>query len=115
MQQNHFKRMLVFGKDVFFLDKLSQTNECITDANNLVLLASSKSGLQQVINDFAAACGFAGIQINSFTSEVFYLSRNLVQCFFPIGRVLLKQVEGFYYFRVAFMSDERQDKKMTLG
>jgi len=49
-----------------WIDKRSQTNECamirnckinrLLFANDLVLLSSTESGLQRVLNDFAAAC-----------------------------------------------------------
>ena len=56
------------------MDKLSRTDERVTIgrckisrllfADNLVLLASSESGLQLALNGFAAACDIAGMKIS---------------------------------------------------
>ena len=60
---------------VNWMDKLSQTYECVKIrrckisrllfAYNLVLLASSKSGFQQALNGFAATCDIAGMEIST--------------------------------------------------
>ena len=74
--QSHFMWVLVFGRVCFaiypfyslrnWMDKLGRTDECITFekcktswllfADDLVLLASSESGLQHAFNGFTAAC-----------------------------------------------------------
>ena len=91
------------------MDKLSRTDECVTIgrckisrllfADDLVLLASSESGLQHVINDFAAACDIAGMKISPFRTEIPHLSSNPVQCSLQVDGVSLKHVEKFKYFR----------------
>ena len=45
-------------------------------ADNLVLLASSKSGLQHTLNRFAAAFDIAGMKISTFQTEILHLTRN---------------------------------------
>ena len=60
---------LLFIIYVNWMDKLSQTDECVTIksckiirllfADDLVLLASSESGLQHALDSFAAACDIA--------------------------------------------------------
>ena len=60
--------------------KLNQTDEYVTIirckinqllfADDLVLLASSKSGLQHALNGFAATCDIAGMKISTSTTEV---------------------------------------------
>ena len=73
------------------MDKLNRTNECVTIrrckinqllfANDLVLLASSESGLQHALNGFEAACSIGGIKISTSKTVVLHLLRNLVhQC-----------------------------------
>ena len=62
------------------MDKLSQTDECVTigrckiswllTADYLVLLASYESGLQDALNDFAAACDIAGMKIGTSKTKV---------------------------------------------
>ena len=89
------------------MDKLSRTDECVTIvrykisrlrfADDLVLLASSESGLQHALNGFAAASDIAGMKISTSKTEVLYLSRNPVQSFLQVGGVSLKQVEKFKY------------------
>ena len=63
-----------------WMDKLSGTDECVTIgsskiswllfADDLVLLASSESGLQHSLNNFAAACDIAGIKISTSKTKV---------------------------------------------
>ena len=70
--------------------KLSQTDECVAIGrcnisrlvfeDDLVLLASAKSGLQHAFDGFAAACDIAGMKISTSKTEVLHLSRNPVQC-----------------------------------
>ena len=79
------------------MDKLSRTDECVTIgrykirrllfADDLVLLASSESGLQCELNGFAASCDIAGMKMSTSKTEVLHLSRNLVQCFSQVGGV----------------------------
>ena len=97
---------------IIWMDKLSGTDKCVTIrrckisrlllADDLVLLASSESGLQHVLNGFAAACDIAGMKISTSKTEVLHLSRNPVQCSLQVGEVSLKQVEKFKYLGVAF-------------
>ena len=106
------------------MDKLSQTDECVTIgrckiswlffASDLVLLASSESGLQHALNGHEAACDIAGLNISSSKTEVLHLSRNPVQCFLQVGGVSLKQVEEFKYLGIAFTSDGRQDEEFDV-
>ena len=49
-------------------------------ADELVLLASSESGLQHALNGFAAACDIAGMKISTFKTEVLHILRNSVKC-----------------------------------
>ena len=102
------------------MEKLSRTDECVTIGrckisrllftDDLVLLASSESGLQHALNSFAAACDIAGIKISTSKTEILHLSTNPVQCFLQVGGISLKQEEKFKYLGVTFTSDERQDK-----
>ena len=72
------------------MDRHDQTNKCVTIgrcksrrlrfANEIVLLAFPKSGLQHVLKDYAAVGDIAGIKISTFKTEVLHLSRNPVQC-----------------------------------
>ena len=65
-------------------------------AGDLILLASSESGLQHAFNDFAATCDIAGMKICSSKAEVQHLLKNPVQCSLQLDRVLLKQAEKFW-------------------
>ena len=106
------------------MDKLSRIDECVTIgrckisrllfADDLVLLASSESGLQHTINGFAAACDIAGMKISTSKTEVLHLLRNPVQCSLQVSGVSLKQVKKFKYLGVAFTSDGRQDEKLDV-
>ena len=106
------------------IDKLSRTNECATIgrckisrllfADDLVLLASSESGLQHALNSFAAACDITVMKMNNFKTEVLHLSRNPVQCSLQVGGVSLKLVEKFKYLGVAFTSDGKQDEELDV-
>ena len=109
---------------MYWMNKLSQSDVCVTTgrskisrllfADDLVLLASSESGLQFALNGFAAACNIAGMKISTSKNEVLHLSKNPVQCSLQVGGVLLKQVEKFKYLGVAFTSDERQDEELDV-
>ena len=80
-----------------WIDKLSQTDECVTIGrckirgllfrDDLVLLASLESGLQYALNGFSAACDIAGMKISTSKTKILRLSRN------PVGVVSLKQLE----------------------
>ena len=103
-----------------WMDKLSRTDECVTIgsckisrllfADDLVLLASSESGLQHALEGFAATIDIAGMKISTSKTEVLHISRNSVQCSLQVGVVLLNQVEKFKCLVVAFTSDGRQDE-----
>ena len=107
-----------------WLDKLSRNDECVTIgrckisrllfADDSVLLASSKFGLQHALNGFAAACDIAGMKISTSKTEILHYSRNPVQCSTQADGVLvsLKQVEKFICPWVAFTSDGRQGIKL---
>ena len=73
-------------------------------ADDLVLLASSESGLQHALYGFAAAS----------ETEIPDRSRSPVQCFLQVGGVSLKQVEKFKYLGVAFTSNGKQDKELNI-
>ena len=107
-----------------WMDKLSRTDECVTIgrckiswllfADDLVLLVSSESGLQQALYSFAATCDIAEMKISTFKTEILHLLRNLVQCSLQVGGVSLKQVEKFKYLGVAFTKDGMQDKELDV-
>ena len=80
--------------------------------DDLVLLASLQSGLQHLLNGFAAACDIAGMKISTFKTELLYFLINPVQCSQQAGSVSLKQMEKFKYLGVAFMIETRQDKEL---
>ena len=71
-----------------WMEKLSRTDECVTIkrckiswllfADDLVLLASSESGLQHALNAFAIACDIAGMKISTSKTAVLHLSRKPV-------------------------------------
>ena len=109
------------------MDKLSRTDECVTCvtiegckisrllfADDLVLLASSKSGLQHALNGFAAACEIAGMKISTSITEILHLSRNPVQCSLQMGDVSLKWVAKFKYLGDAFTNEGRQDEELDV-
>ena len=105
-----------------WIDRLSQTDECIRlgsfqisrllFADDLVLLADSEPGLQRALNCFEAACSIAGMKISTAKSEILHLSRSPNQCCLQVGGVSLKQVEKFKYLGVLFKSDGRQDAEI---
>ena len=80
LQQGCVLSPLFFVIDLNWMDKLSKTDEYVTIgickisrllfADDLVLLASSESGLQHAINGFAAACDIDRIKISTSKTEV---------------------------------------------
>ena len=106
------------------MDKLSQTDECITIgkcnisrllfADDLVLLAFSESGLQHIFNGFAAACDIAGMKISTSKTEKLHHLRSPVQCSLQFGGVSLKQMEKLKYLEVIYVSDNRQDEELDI-
>ena len=111
---------LLFIVYLNWIDKCSQTDECVTIGNckisrlqfadDLVLLCSTESGLQRALKSFADACNAAVMKISTAKTEVIHLSRNPDQCVLQVKGATLKQVEWFKYLGVAFTSDERQDE-----
>ena len=108
-----------------WMDKLSRTDDCVTIrrckisrllfADDLVLMATSESGLQHALNDFAAACDITGTKISTSKTEVLHLLRIPVQCSLQVGSVSLKQVvEKFKYLGVELTSDGRQDEELDV-
>ena len=107
------------------MDKLCRTDECVTIgkckispllfADNLVLLASSESGLQHTFNKFVAARDIAGMKIITSKTEVFHLLRNFVQFFLQVGAVSWREVEKFKYLGAAFTSNGRQDEELDVA
>ena len=115
---------LLFITYMNWIDRCSQTSECVKIGNfkinrllfadDLVLLADSKVGLQHALDGFAAACDNAGMKISTAKTEILHHSRKPVQCFLQVGGVKLKQVEKFKYLGVAFTSDGTQDEEMDI-
>ena len=83
-------------------------------ADDLVLLASSKSGLQHALNRIAVACDNAGMKISTSKTETLHFLRNLVHCSLQVAIVSLKQVEKFKYLGVAFRSDGKQGEELDV-
>ena len=111
---------LLFTVYMNWIDKCSQADECATIGNckisrllfadDLVLLSSTKSGLQCALNSFADACNTTGMKTSTTKTEILHLSKNLDQCVLQVHEATLKQVEKSKYLGVAFTSDGRQDK-----
>ena len=85
-------------------------------ADDLILLAESETGLQRLLDGFAAACDNAGMKISTAKSEVLHLSRNPVKCALQlqVNGVKLKQVEKFKYLGVVFSSDGKQEDEIDI-
>ena len=81
-------------------------------ADDSVLLSSTESGLQHVLNSFADACDTAGMKISTAETEVHHLLRNPDQCVLQVNGATLKQLEKFKYLGIAFTSDKRQDDEL---
>ena len=100
-----------------WIDKCSQADECalignckisgLLFADDLVLLPSTESGLQRVLNSFADACN-----ISTAKTEVLHLSSNPGQYMMQENGATLKQVEKFTYLGVAFTCDGRKDEEL---
>ena len=115
---------LLFIVYMNWIDKCSQTDEGVTIgsfkisrllfADDLVLLASTESGLQHSLSSFAAACNTAGMKISTKKTEVLHLSRKPDQCNLQVDGVTLKQVEKFKYLGVTFTNDGRQDAEIDV-
>ena len=73
-------------------------------ADDLVLLADSGTGLQCLLDGFAAACDNAGI-ISTAKTEVLHLSRNPGKFAqqLQVNGVKLKQVEKFNVWELYFL------------
>ena len=84
-------------------------------ADDLVLLDSTRKGLQQALDRFSDACSEAELKIGATKTETTCLSRQPKQCFLQIGRVPLKQSEKFKYLCVSFTSDGRQNSALDTG
>ena len=105
-----------------WIDKCRQADECASIGNckispllfadDLVLLSSTESDLQRVLNSFADACNTAGMKISTAKIEILHLSRNPDQCVLQVNGAKLKQLEKFKYLEVTFMSDGRQDEEL---
>ena len=97
-------------------DECATTGNCkisrLLFADDLVLLSSTESGLQRVLNIFADACNTVGIKAGTVKTEVLHLSRNPDQCVLQVNGATLKQVEKFKYLGVAFTSDRKQDEEL---
>ena len=84
------------------MDKLSQTDECVTISrwkisrmlfvDNLVLLGLSELGLQHALNGFAVSSHrISGMKISTSETAIQHFSRNPVQFSLQVDRVSLKK------------------------
>ena len=105
-----------------WVDKFSRIDECVTIgkskirrllfADDLVLLASSESGLQHALINFAASCDIATLlKISSSKTKVLNILRNPVQCFLQVGGVSLRQGEMFKYLGASLRMMKVKTKK----
>ena len=88
-----------------WIKKCRQADECASIGNcktsrllfadDLVLLSSTESGFQRVLNNFADACKSAGMKISTTKIEVLHLSRNPAQCVLQVNGATLKPVYDF--------------------
>ena len=83
-------------------------------ADDLVLLDSTQSELQQALDRFSDAFSVAGMKISTTKTETMRLTRQAKQCFFQINEVPLKQSEKFKYLGVSFTSDGRQNSELDI-
>ena len=105
-----------------WINNFSQADGCATTGNykisrllfadDLVLLSSTKPGLQRALNSFADACNTAGMKISTAKTEVLHPSRHPDQCILQVNGATLKLVEKFKYLVVAFTSGGRQDEEL---
>ena len=104
-----------------WMDKLSQTDECVTIEKCKIsrlhfamtcFAGFPESGLQHGLNGFAVACDIAGMKIITSKTEVLGFSRNTVQCSPEVGDVSLKQVEKLKYFGVKSVG--RKDEELDV-
>ena len=81
-------------------------------ADDLMLLRSNKSDLQDALNRFSDAYLDAEMKISMAKIEIMCLSKNPVQCSFQTNGIILKQTENFKYLGVTFSTDGRQDNEL---
>ena len=115
---------LLFIVYMNWIDKRSRVDECVSIgsckisrlifADDLVLLASSESGLQHALSGFEAACASAGMKISTSKTEILHLSRTPDKCALHVSGASLKQVEKFKYLGVVFTSDGRQNEELDV-
>ena len=103
----------------------SRTDGCVTigrcriirlfSADDLLLLASSKSGLQQALYGFAAVCDIARMKISTSKTEVFHISKNLAHCSLHLEGVPLKQWRSSsILWSHSQVIEGRQDKELKV-
>ena len=98
---------LLFFVYMNWIDKCSHADECASTENckisrllfadDLVLLSSTESGLQRVLNSFADTRDTAEMKKSTAKTEVLHFLRNPDQCVLQVNRATLKQVEKFKY------------------
>ena len=81
-------------------------------ADDVVLLTSSVSDLQQSLDRFAAECEAAGMRISTSKSETMVLSRTPEDCPIRVGNDSLPQVREFKYLGVLFSSEGRMEHEL---
>ena len=112
---------------IIYMDKIDknsgphggvQIGECsirrLLFADDLVMLDSTESGLQQALDRFSTSCRNAGMKISTSKTEVMCLSRRPVQCSLQTNGVTLQQTEKFKYLGVSFSSDGRQNNELDI-
>ena len=88
LQQECVLSPLLFIVYMNWIDKCSQADECATIGSckisrllfpdDLVLLSSTKFGLQCALNSFAEVCETVGMKISTAKTEVLHLQMNLI-------------------------------------
>ena len=83
-----------------WMDKFSRTDKCVmigrckisrlVFADDSVLLASSKSGLQHALNGFAETCDLDGMKISTSKTAVLHLLRNSCPMFSASWRCIIE-------------------------
>ena len=86
-----------------WIDKLSRTDECVMIGrckisqllfgDDLVMLVSSKFGLQHALNRFAEACDISGMKISTSKTKVLHLTKNPVQGSPQVWRCIIEAGE----------------------